>query len=395
MAPNHALIFGASGIAGWAVTNLILNGYPTPDAFESVTALTNRPLSTKDAQWPSSEKLQVVSGIDILASDGVSGLQDELRSKVKHMAAVTHVYFFASAYMMDADPDKEISVNVELLSRSIRAVEKLAPKLSFVVLPTGTKAYGVHLLDEFPFKNHLPLKESLPRIPEPYASQMFYYNQCDELAALSKGKSWTWCDVMPDVIVGFVPNNNIYCLAQALALHLSLYVEINGSGSEVLFPGNKRSWQNLSNDSSQDIVAKVAIYASLHPEQSGGQRFNAADSSKPSSWSEKWPVICEYFGLKGVGPAADGSAPEPTQYLAEHADKWQEMERKYGLVTGRVGNGRSLGGFPMFIMDAFNFDRHVDMEKTHEMWGRATEEVGTKQAWYTAFDRFRKARIIP
>ncbi|KAM5342810.1 hypothetical protein ACJ41O_013776 [Fusarium nematophilum] len=197
------------------------------------------------------------------------------------------------------------------------------------------------------------------------------------------------------MIVGFVPNNNIYCLAQALALYLSLYAEINGQGREVQFPGNERSWQNLSNDSSQDIVAKVAIYASLHPERSGGQRFNAADNSTPSSWSKKWPIICEYFGLKGVGPAADGSAPEPTQYVADNADKWKEMEKKYGLVTGRVGNGRNLGGFPMFIMDAFNFDRHLDMSKTHEMWGDATEEIGTAAAWYTAFDRFRKARIIP
>ncbi|KAJ3534329.1 hypothetical protein NM208_g7578 [Fusarium decemcellulare] len=393
MAPNHALVFGASGITGWAITNLILNGYPTPDAFESVTALTNRPLSPEAAQWPASDKLQVVSGIDILTPKGVPGLADELKSNVKHIAKVTHVYFFA--YIMDADPAKEISINVDLLSRAISAIEQVAPNLSFVVLPTGTKAYGVHLIDKFPFKNDLPLKESLPRIPEPYASQMFYYNQCDELATLSKGKAWTWCDVIPDVIIGFVPNNNIYCLAQALALYLSLYAEINGKGSEVQFPGNERSWRNLCNDSSQDIVAKTAIYASLHPEKSAGQRFNAADNSQPSTWSKKWPIICQYFGLKGVGPAADDSAPEPTQYLTEHGEKWKEMENKYGLVTGRVGNGRSYGGFPMFIMNAFDFDRNLDMSKTHDMWGEATEEVDTKQAWYLAFDRFRKAKIIP
>ncbi|KAH6976936.1 hypothetical protein BKA56DRAFT_632876 [Ilyonectria sp. MPI-CAGE-AT-0026] len=393
MSSNHALVFGASGITGWAITNLILNGYPTPDTFESVTALTNRPLAAVAAQWPSSPKLQIVSGIDILTPKGQSGLEEELKSKVTHMSKVTHVYFFA--YIMDADPAKEISTNVDLLSRAIRAVEGLAPNLKFVVLPTGTKAYGVHLIDDFPFKNDLPLKESLPRIPEPHASQMFYYNQCDELAALSKGKAWTWCDVIPDVIVGFVPNNNIYCLAQALSLYLSLYAEINGKGSEVQFPGTEESWKILSNDSSQDIVAKVAIYASLHPEKSSGKRYNAADSSKASSWSQKWPVICEYFGLKGVAPPAGGSGPQPTQYLADHIDQWKEVEKKYGLVTGRVGNERSFGGFPYFIMTMFNFDRHLDMSQVHEMWGEAKEEVDTKAAWWTAFDRFRKAKIIP
>ncbi|KAM0255701.1 hypothetical protein ACHAPA_012384 [Fusarium lateritium] len=378
---------------GWATTNLILKGYPTPDVFESVTALTNRPLSAEAAQWPTSNKLQIVSGIDILTPKGISGLADELRSKVKYVAEITHVYFFA--YVMDVDPAKEISINVDMLSRAIKAIEQLAPNLSFVVLPTGTKAYGVHLFDEFPFKEDLPLKESLPRIPEPYASQIFYYNLYDELAKLSKGKAWTWCSVIPDVIVGFVPNNNIYCLAQALALFLSLYVKISGEGSEVQFPGNKTSWKSLSNDSSQDIVAKIAIYASLHPEKSAEQNFNAADNSEPSTWSQKWPIICEYFGLKGVGPVAEGSAPEPTQYLTEHGEKWKEMEKEYGLVSGRVGNMRSCRGLPMAIMNAFNFDRHLDMSKTHKMWGKATEEVDTKQAWYLAFDRFRMAKVIP
>ncbi|KAH6885977.1 hypothetical protein B0T10DRAFT_608393 [Thelonectria olida] len=393
MAPNHALIFGASGITGWAIVNQILSGYPSADAFESVTALTHRPLSVETAQWPSSEKLQVVSGIDILTPKGQSSLEEELQSKLKHMKEVTHVFFFA--YIMDPDPTKEISINVDLLSKAIHAVEKLAPSLKFVVLPTGTKAYGVHLIDNFPFKNDLPMKESLPRIPEPYSSQMFYYNQCDELAALSKGKSWTWCDVIPDVIVGFVPNNNIYCLAQFLGLYLSLYAEINGKGSEVQFPGTEESWKILSNDSSQDIVAKTAIYASLHPERSSGQRFNAADNSKPSSWSRKWPIICEYFGLKGIGPPAGGSGPQPTQYLADHIEQWNEVEEKYGLVTGRVGNDRSYGGFPYFVMSMFNFDRHLDMSQTHEMWGEATAEVDVQGAWWTAFDRFRKAKIIP
>jgi hypothetical protein len=296
---------------------------------------------------------------------------------------------------MDPDGAKEVEINKQLLSKAVKAVEKLATGLKFVVLPTGTKAYGVHLIDQFPFKNDLPLKESLPRIPEPFASQMFYYGQCDELAELSKGKSWTWCDVIPDVVVGFVPNNNIYCLAQWLGLYLSLYAEINGKGSEVQFPGTEESYKILSNDSSQDIVAKTAIYASLHPEKSAGQRYNAADNSRASSWSEKWPVICEYFGLKGIGPPPGGSGPQPPTYLADHLAEWQEVEKKYGLKTGRVGNDRSFTGFPYFIMTMFNFDRHLDMSKTHEMMGDSTEEVDTKAAWWTAFDRFRQAKIIP
>lgn len=223
---------------------------------------------------------------------------------------------------------------------------------------------------------------------------MFYYNQLDLLKAMSQGKSWTFCDVIPDVVVGFVPNNNIYCLAQAVALYLSLVREIEGEGAEVVFPGTMESWAIQSNDSSQDIIARFAIYASLHPEVSAGQSFNTADNAQSSSWSVKWPIICDYFGLKGVAPTK-GSGPDPVRYTVENRERWLALEKKFGLQTGRVGNDRSFGGFPYFIMTMFNFERPLDMTKMHKAWGSAKEETDTKGAWWTAFDRFRKAKIIP
>jgi hypothetical protein len=46
---------------------------------------------------------------------------------------------FLEAYKFEADLDEECSVNTIMLERSIRAVEKLSSKLSYVVLPSGTK----------------------------------------------------------------------------------------------------------------------------------------------------------------------------------------------------------------------------------------------------------------
>lgn len=91
---NHALIFGASGISGWAITNALLEGYPSPELFSQVSALTNRPLSPEVAQWPESQKLQVVSGVDLLHPGGQEAVEDQLRSKVPGIEGVTHVYFF-------------------------------------------------------------------------------------------------------------------------------------------------------------------------------------------------------------------------------------------------------------------------------------------------------------
>jgi hypothetical protein len=51
----------------------------------------------------------------------------------------------------------------------------------------------------------LPLREDLPRIPEPWQSQMFYYYETDELSRLAEGKSWTWCEIRPDFVVSQKP----------------------------------------------------------------------------------------------------------------------------------------------------------------------------------------------
>jgi hypothetical protein len=311
---------------------------------------------------------------------------------------------------MDLDPDKEISINVQLLDRAVKAVESLSPNLKFVVLPTGTKvsllllnwqndicsqhqAYGVHLIKDFPFTP--PLAESLPRLQEPYASQIFYYAQVDHLAKSCKGKAWKYCEIMPDMIVGFVPNNNIYCLAQTLGTYLSLYAAVEGKGTQCAFPGTEKSWLIKSNDSSQDLVAKFSIYASLHPEISHGERYNVADNAVPGSWSLKWPIICEYFGLKGTPPPPGGSGPQPGKYIEDHLTQWKKIEQDNGLQTGRVGNERSFGGFQYFIMTMFDFDRDLDMNKVHKAWGSSKEETDVRGAWWKAFDRFKKAKIIP
>jgi hypothetical protein len=184
-------------------------------------------------------------------------------------------------------------------------------------------------------------------------------------------------------------------------LYLSLYRYQNGAGAEVPFPGNKESWAILSNDSPQDLIAAFSIHASLYPEKFGnGQRFNTA-VAQASAWKDKWPVICEYFGLKGIAPPADGSlGPQPTAYLESNVETWQKVEQEFGLVKGRVANGRTFGGFPYFIMNMFNFDRHMDMTLVDKMWNADAEEkkfkdMTSKASWWTAFDRFKKAKIIP
>ena len=96
---NHALIFGATGIQGWAVVNQILKGYPSENAFDKVTALTNRPI-TEEMLWPESKKLQIVSGINLLTEKGLEGLEKEMTERIPDVDTVTHVFFFGLSSLL-------------------------------------------------------------------------------------------------------------------------------------------------------------------------------------------------------------------------------------------------------------------------------------------------------
>ena len=93
----HALVVGASGVAGWAVVDQILEQYPNPGTFSTVTALVNRPLTVADSGWPELSpqlpQLDLVSGIDL-----TTGTADEfnviLNEKVTDVSRVTHVFYF-------------------------------------------------------------------------------------------------------------------------------------------------------------------------------------------------------------------------------------------------------------------------------------------------------------
>jgi hypothetical protein len=87
--PTKALVFGASGITGWAITNSALS-YPTSTTFTGVVGLTSRPLSLKDSGFPSDPRLQLYSGLDL--SQDAEAITQYLK-KIDRINEITHVYF--------------------------------------------------------------------------------------------------------------------------------------------------------------------------------------------------------------------------------------------------------------------------------------------------------------
>jgi hypothetical protein len=85
----NALVFGASGITGWAIVKSALE-YPTPTTFSRVIGLTNRPLSLKDSFLPPDPRLSLKSGIDL--SGDVESIVKALK-EIDNVEKTTHVYF--------------------------------------------------------------------------------------------------------------------------------------------------------------------------------------------------------------------------------------------------------------------------------------------------------------
>jgi hypothetical protein len=113
---NHALIYGASGISGWAIVNAILNGYPSKDAFSKVTAMVNRPLTREMALWPDDPRLQIVSGVDL-----VKGTQEELEKQIKEkvtdVESVTQVYFYCERMLATVRERKLTMTSIQAVRR--------------------------------------------------------------------------------------------------------------------------------------------------------------------------------------------------------------------------------------------------------------------------------------
>lgn len=234
-----------------------------------------------------------------------------------------------------------------------------------------------------------PLKESYPRVPKPIADDIFYYHQYDVLETLSKGATWTFTEIRPDGMIGFVPGTNVMNLAQGLAFYLTLYREVHGTGATIVYPGAEHGYRHKHTDTFQDIAARGEIFAALNPEKCGsGRTFNIVNGDVVT-WADKWPPITAYFGLNGVGP--QGAFEPPADFVRKHIGVWNDLVKRNGLKPSRIE--AFFWPFLDVMMDKAFFDRQYDMSAARAVG--FDETIDTVKAYTIAFDRMRLARVIP
>lgn len=253
---------------------------------------------------------------------------------------------------------------------------------------TSNHRYGL----EFPKEVNInpPLKETHPRIPEPWASNIFYYTQFDLLEKLSKSKSWTFSEIRPDGIIGFAPGSNAMNAGQGLGLYFSIYRTVFGAGSKVPFPGYPHGYHSTHSDTFQDILSKMEIFAAINTDKCGGGVFNAADG-KTVRWAEVWPKLAEHFGLVGVEPVDDKNKTTMEQFAKQHKDVWDGLAEKQGLRK-EVFDEQNWGHLHFMLVD-FDFDRQYDLSRAREVG--FTEEIDTVEGYLIAWERMRAAKILP
>ncbi|KAF1965513.1 hypothetical protein BU23DRAFT_584972 [Bimuria novae-zelandiae CBS 107.79] len=386
MGGSHALVIGASGVIGWAVVDQLLRGYPTPGTFAQVSALVNRPLSLEDAFWPRSEgesgvELELTSGPDLLGTE--AEIERVLREKVGGVESVREVFYFE----VRNDHIEEVKVNVGMLRRLVRSIARLSPTFraeGFLVYPGGTRGYGIYRPDGV---FTAPLREEMAEcLPEDYARTVAYPHYRAILTAESTHQGWSWCELCPDVVVGFTPNGSGFSLGGHWAVYLYAYALVHGKGAEVPFPGTLAGYDAQYTETSTAVLARVGIHAALHASTFRERIFNVADSGVPGRMRERWPEIAAWFGLRGVTPREGASAEDvkPSEFVKAR----EELLREKGAKGVQIWNAGQLDSYGYWL----TFDRQLSLERLRE--AGFEEERPPREGWEEAFEMFRRAGMI-
>ncbi len=240
----------------------------------------------------------------------------------------------------------------------------------------------------------VPLAESLPRLKPPFSDKLFYHAQLEWLAGYARDRPWAWSETRPDIVVGFAPNHAAYSLAASLGIFFTLWRAVHGAGSTVPFPGNARSWAAKFNEGGSDMMAKQTIFLSVRRLGLCGKggAFNIASRRAWEAWATKWPALCGYFGLVGAPPSAPGKQ-EVRAFINANMDTWRRLEQEHGLRTDIAASGLTVPGFEIMHLDQADFDRQYDLSKLYD--AGFAEESDALEVWGTAWDRMRKAKMIP
>lgn len=349
-----ALVVGASGIVGSAITQLLI------DNQWQVAALSRHPSQAQ--------------GVIPVAAD----LQDPA-SLEQALRDVKPTHVFITTWSRQATEAENIRVNAAMV-RNVLAAIRPAKSVKHVALVTGLKhylgpfeAYGKGSLPQTPFR------EEQGRLDV----ENFYYAQEDELFAAAETDGFTWSVHRPHTVTG-VAVGNAMNMATTLAVYASICKHTN---RPFVFPGSRVQWDSLTDMTDARQLAKQQLWAATTP-AAANQAFNVTNGDV-FRWKWMWSRIAEYFGL----PPADYPAilsPLEKQ-MADDQVAWTQIVAEHGLKESDIGRLVSPWhtdadlGRPIEVV--------TDMSKSRTMGFTAYQ--ASDQAFFDVFDKLRDMNLIP
>ncbi|WP_447096543.1 SDR family oxidoreductase [Pseudomonas sp. CF10PS3] len=349
-----ALVVGASGIVGSAITQLLL------EQQWQVAALSRQPSQ--------------VPGVTPVAAD----LQDPA-SLQQALANLKPTHVFITTWSRQATEAENIRVNAAMVRNVLDAVRP-AGSVQHVALVTGLK----HYLG--PFENYG--KGSLPQTPFREEQgrldvENFYYAQEDEVFAAAKKDGFTWSVHRPHTVTGVAVGN-----AMNMATTLAVYASVcKHTGRPFVFPGSRVQWDSLTDMTDARQLAQQQLWAATTP-AAANQAFNITNGDV-FRWKWMWGQIADYFGLT---PADFPAQPSPLEsQMADDQAAWSQLAAEHGLKETDISRLASPWhtdadlGRPIEVV--------TDMSKSRKMGFTAYQ--ASDQAFFEVFDKLREARLIP
>lgn len=352
---HRALVVGATGISGQAVTRELLeNGWQTYG------------LSRKQS-LPVPDAIPIAA--DLLDTDQLSGALQGIEPEL----------IFVTAWMRQENEARNIDVNSRMLRNVLAAVED-SRSVRHVALMTGLKHYLGSFDDYGSAVNaETPFHENEPRLPSPN----FYYAQEDELFAAAQRMGFSWSVHRSHTIFGFATGN-----AMNMALTLAVYATLCRETAEpFVFPGSQTQWEGLTDVTDASLLGEQMVWAAT-TEAGANQAFNTANGDV-FRWRWLWPQLAAMFDVEPVGFDTTPRPLEPR--MTNAASQWHDIAERYGLVEYDVTKLASW-----WHTDA---DLGRDMEclcdTTKARQAGFSGFRSTPQALADVVAQYRRARIIP
>ncbi|WP_278445347.1 SDR family oxidoreductase [Stutzerimonas kunmingensis] len=350
---NQALVVGASGIVGSALSRLLA------DEGWSVAGLARRP--------------NTEAGVTPISAD----LLDP-KALASALAGVSPTHVFLTTWARQASEAENIRVNAQMVRNLLEAVRP-AGTLCHVALVTGLKhylgpfeAYGKGMLPQTPFR------EEQGRLDV----ENFYYAQEDEVFAAAERDGFSWSVHRPHTITGVAVGN-----AMNMATTLAVYASIcRHTGRPFRFPGSDVQWHNLTDMTDAAQLARHLHWAASTP-AAANQAFNVVNGDV-FRWKWMWSRIAEWFGIDAA--PFDGPAPLEQQ-MAGDAAMWSDMAEQFGLAEADIGTLISPWhtdadlGRPIEVV--------TDMSKSRRLG--FLDYQASDEAFFDVFARLRASKLIP